>query len=332
VAISIDWATKIISVPQSYLTPLGGSVYELDLDVFRLDLKALEASEAGMSFLDTHVHNTTVTLAGITLARVVEIVNGYTVTFEDGQYAVEAKGANSNLADVMNLNQVSLRTFNSAGLIEVIQGSGVTEQDKVDITNKVWDEVLTGATHNVPTSSGRRLRQLGDVTPGSVNGGTPTTTAFITTITSAYNGFYNDQYIRFIDGNLEGIVRIVRDYNNSTQVITVEEALPVAPEDGDEFDLIPVHIHPIDQIAKEVWATPTGDAEVAGSVGERVKDISDDVLAILSDTTFIKQVEGGKWAIVGSEMIFYEDDNITEIMRFTITRDGDGNPTMRTRI
>ena len=330
-AISVNWATKVISVPQSYLSHLGGVIYELDLDALRLDLKALEAGEAGMSFLDTHSHNTTVTLGGVTLARVVEFINGYTVTFEDGQYAVEAKGANSNIADVMNLNQVSLRTFNSAGLIVHIQGSGVTEQDKLDIADRVWDELLTGASHNLPTSAGRRLRQLGDVVAGSVNDGSPTTEVFITTISSSYDDFYNDQYIRFIDGNLAGIVRVIKDYDNGTQEITVSEALPVAPEDGDEFDILPVHIHTIEQIAKEIWETPTGQAEASGSVGERLKDIADDVLAILSDVTFIKNVEGGKWEISGNDMIFYMADNVTEVMRFTIARDGDGNPIMRTR-
>jgi len=128
------------------LASLGGGIYELDLDQFRLDLKSLEDDEEGMPFLDTHRHNTEVTLGGITLARVIEFINGYTVTFEDGQYAVNAVGANSNIADVMNVNQVSLRTFNSAGLIQVTSGSGVTEQDKLDIADRVLDEALSGHT------------------------------------------------------------------------------------------------------------------------------------------------------------------------------------------
>lgn len=140
-AITINWATKVITVPQADLTPLGGSVYELDLDWFRMQLKSLEDDAEGIVYLDTHRHNTIVSLAGITLARVIEIINGYTVTFQDGQYAVNAVGANSNIADVINLNQVSLRTFNSSGLVQITTGSGVTEQDKTDIakltTNKI---------------------------------------------------------------------------------------------------------------------------------------------------------------------------------------------------
>lgn len=118
-AISIDWAAKIIYVPRADLTLVQSTpveVRELNLNWFRMKLKDLEDSEAGEVFLDTHRHNTEVTIAGLTLARVIEIINGYTVTFEDGQYAVNLTGANSNVGDVVNVNQVSVRSFNSAGM------------------------------------------------------------------------------------------------------------------------------------------------------------------------------------------------------------------------
>jgi len=116
-AISIDWGTRVINVPQVDLTPLGGGIYELDLDDFRKALKSLEDSEAGMAHPDTHKHNTEVVIGGVTYARFIEIINGYTVTFEDGQYAVNLVGANSNVGDVINMNQVSVRSSNTAGLV-----------------------------------------------------------------------------------------------------------------------------------------------------------------------------------------------------------------------
>jgi hypothetical protein len=115
----IDWANKIINIPTGglFLVQTTPSViFNLDLNVFRLELKGLEASESGAPFDDTHSHNTTVTIGGVTLARVIEIINGYTVTFADGQYAVNLVGANSNVGDVVNVNQVSVRSANSAGL------------------------------------------------------------------------------------------------------------------------------------------------------------------------------------------------------------------------
>lgn len=91
-------------------------IRQLDLNQFRLELKSLEESGAGVTFPRTHRHNTTDTVGGVVLARSIIIMNGYTVTFEDGQYAVNLVGANSNVGDVVNVNQVSVRSANSAGL------------------------------------------------------------------------------------------------------------------------------------------------------------------------------------------------------------------------
>ena len=136
--VTINWVTKVITIEKDYLTPTAKpNIFDLDTNVFRLDLKSLEASEDGMSYLDTHQHNTEVPLGGIIYARVIEIINGYTITFENGFYGVNLLGSNNNIADVLNLNYVSIRTNNAAGLIVVQTGSGVTEQDKLDIADRV---------------------------------------------------------------------------------------------------------------------------------------------------------------------------------------------------
>lgn len=121
-AITIDWEAKVISVPKSDMTLVQSNpteIRQLDMDIFRLTLKDLEDDVDGMIFPDAHAHTAPISVGGVSLARVVEIVNGYTVTFEDGQYAVNLVGANTNLGDVINLNQVSVRSSNSAGLVNV---------------------------------------------------------------------------------------------------------------------------------------------------------------------------------------------------------------------
>jgi len=74
---------------------------------------------------------------------VVEIINGYTVTFEDDSYAVNLVGANSNIADVVNLNTVSVRAANSAGLIQ----------------SMIWDEPI--ADHLTDGTTGKALSDAG---------------------------------------------------------------------------------------------------------------------------------------------------------------------------
>lgn len=119
-ALSVDPKTFIIHVPKSDLTLVQSTpteIYDLNLNTFRLNLKAWEESVEGIVFQKTHNHNTEVSLGGLTFARVIEIIEPYTITFEDGQYAVNLVGANSNIGDKVNVNQVSVRSQNSAGLI-----------------------------------------------------------------------------------------------------------------------------------------------------------------------------------------------------------------------
>lgn len=131
-ALSIDWTTGVIYVPQADLTSLGGGKYRLDVDAFRLELKDIEDGEEGINFPDTHRHATEATLSGTTYARQVEIINGYTIEFENGMYQVECVGANHNIADVKVVNSVSLIIGNSAGLI-VSGGSGVVDANVVQV-------------------------------------------------------------------------------------------------------------------------------------------------------------------------------------------------------
>lgn len=121
--ISIEWGTKTIIVPRSYLTLVSGTRYELDVNQFRLDLKDLEDSEEGMAFPATHQHNTEIFLAGVTYARTFEIINGYGIDFtapDSNRYSIQCVGANHNISDVLVLpgtRHYTLIIGNSAGLI-----------------------------------------------------------------------------------------------------------------------------------------------------------------------------------------------------------------------
>lgn len=118
-AITVEWGTGIISVNKVDMVLTQSSpteIYQLDMNNFRVALKDLEDSEDGMMFTDTHSHQPPVTISGAVLARVVEILDPFTVTFEDGQYRVNVVGANTNIGERVNVNQVSVSTSNSAGL------------------------------------------------------------------------------------------------------------------------------------------------------------------------------------------------------------------------
>lgn len=120
-AIAVDQLTKVITVPKADTTLVDAGPPEVrSYDVFEKlwkELKAYEDDEEGIVFDDTQRHVTASTLGGVSFAHQVEIVNGYTVTFEAGAYRVNLFGANHNVLDVANFNTVQLASANSAGLI-----------------------------------------------------------------------------------------------------------------------------------------------------------------------------------------------------------------------
>ncbi len=154
---TINWNSDVITIVRTdtFMTETSTDRYEMDVDDFRLELKALLASEEGIPFTDTHIHNTEVTLAGVTYARFIEIIDPYTVTFEDGQYAVTTIGANHNIVDRKNFNQVSVITNNSAGLI--VSSVSITPGDLSNIADAVWDEILS--EHLDTGSTGEKLKK-----------------------------------------------------------------------------------------------------------------------------------------------------------------------------
>jgi len=120
---SVDWATKVITIPKADLTPIVGTLYELDTEVFRNELHTIQASETGIVFSDIFSRNAPYTVAGVTYAQSIQIINGYSITFEDGTYSVRLIGSNNDIFDIQNgiLNQNSVQVIpnNSAGLVDL---------------------------------------------------------------------------------------------------------------------------------------------------------------------------------------------------------------------
>jgi hypothetical protein len=142
--------------------------------------------------------------------------------------------------------QTRLPTALESGRIAAVLDSAATAA----LVDLIWDEPLTGATHNVATSSGKRLRQTTafQQIDSTVVDASATTTTFVTGLTSSVNDFYNDSMLVFTDGALAGQVRAILDYVGATKTIVLEEALTSAPVNGVAFAIVSLHIHPVSQI------------------------------------------------------------------------------------
>ena len=102
----------------------------------------------------------------------------------------------------------------------------------------VWDEVLTGATHNVTNSAGRRLRQLSStivwdgISQGSgVNGNQ----IILDVGASSIDGSYDPSLIAIVGGTGIGQCRLILQYEGSTRIATVDRTWKVLPDITSEF-------------------------------------------------------------------------------------------------
>lgn len=123
---SVNWTTKVVTVPLADLTLISGSNYSLDVADFWIEMRRLEASpgdglwaEQAIEYINTQV------LSGITYSAIVKLVNGYTWKTDTTDKNIFLIGFNSNLLDTfIPGNGISVLANNSAGKISAEAGSG----------------------------------------------------------------------------------------------------------------------------------------------------------------------------------------------------------------
>jgi hypothetical protein len=142
-------------------------------------------------------------------------------------------------------------------LVFVQAGGSPASTDLVDgsFASSVWDDVLTGATHNIATSAGRRLRTLGDtvvLAEGTAAGGDNAGPSGAGTIT-LQNGIGTvcvGQAIR-----VRGQVRYIESYDTNTDVAVVDQAWCDVPQNGDDYTIFNLRTPLIGRIATAVTGT-----------------------------------------------------------------------------
>lgn len=108
------------------------------------------------------------------------------------------------------------------------------------IADAVWDEVLTGATHNVPASAGRRLRTLGILTisDGDVVSAAP---GFVELQPAepAQDRIYNGNLITISEGTGVGQTRIIIHYDGTTKIAYIQRYWDVTPDVTSKYIIQP---------------------------------------------------------------------------------------------
>lgn len=109
----------------------------------------------------------------------------------------------------------------------------------------VWDEILTGSTHNIATSAGRRLRQ---VEAASVHA-----SGVIATVTNGHTftldagavataGFYVGDRLDIIEGTGAGQSRLIVAYT-SGRVCTLDSDFTTNPNTSSLYDVVAADVH-----------------------------------------------------------------------------------------
>ncbi len=133
--------------------------------------------------------------------------------------------------------------FSDAGhLVEALQFT--RDQDSYEvlptaagIAAAVWDEILTGATHNIPTSAGRRLRELSDFgirDEGQAQAGGATTITLAATA-PVLDDVLVGGYVVITSGLGFGQVRVVVAYDGTTKIATVDRAWSINPDATSDY-------------------------------------------------------------------------------------------------
>lgn len=125
----------------------------------------------------------------------------------------------------------------------VAHGGTITQTQRFgadELVDEVWDEVLTGATHNVATSAGRRLRNLGafsliegTLAAGGVAG---TSTCTLDAAAAATARLYEQNLLCITAGAGAGQARMIVQYT-AGRVVTIERPWDVTTDATSEYSI-----------------------------------------------------------------------------------------------
>ena len=112
------------------------------------------------------------------------------------------------------------------------------------IAFETWEEILTGATHNIATSAGRRVREIGAfaIHSGTAQAGNSHSITLAATASPSdvlYNGIFNRNLIVITDNTGVGQTRTVVDYDAVTKIVVVDRDWRVSPDNTTAYQIVP---------------------------------------------------------------------------------------------
>ena len=130
----------------------------------------------------------------------------------------------------------------NAAILTAAYDAAKTAASQTSVNNVpglVWDEILTGATHNIATSAGKRLRQLASniIYSGTVVSSTENIVKLDNGAASV-DGAYDPAMLVIISGAGIGQCRGIYQYAGSTRQAVVDRDFKTIPSSGDEYMIL----------------------------------------------------------------------------------------------
>jgi hypothetical protein len=110
------------------------------------------------------------------------------------------------------------------------------------ISDTTWDEILTGATHNISTSASRRLRilEMGYVIEDGTAQRGGDSSIVLASAVSESDDWFNSCVIVIIKGTGEGQARVIRDFTGATDSISIHpgDAWVINPNNTSQYVIV----------------------------------------------------------------------------------------------
>ena len=182
------------------------------------------------------------TLTGLNNVAATDIVSNGAIT--------TLAGAVVNVDLVDTLTTYTGNTLQTADVADLITTVGVAGAGLTDITinaasvDLVWDEILTGLTHNITNSSGKRLRQIaGDIfTDGTAQSGGLNSLQLASGDVS-YDGEFERARLIVTDGTGFPAEFIITSSVASTDTVTFTPAANAALDVTTTYQIVPGQVH-----------------------------------------------------------------------------------------
>ena len=208
--------------------------------------------------------------------------------------SVEISALNDLSAAQVNAEvDTALTDYDAPTKAELDSGlAALNDPTAADIADAVWDEVITGAEHNVNNSSARFLRESAEASAGVTGTAQAGGAASITLEAGADSNddIYNNERISILEGTGAGQARLISDYDGTTKVATVNNNWVVQPDSTSIYSIAGADVEvdaietsalagiadavldePITELAG-IWSFPSSLREIVGWLGAVYKN------------------------------------------------------------